>query len=81
MQKVEMDQRQKLDNKKNRSKSLQIIKVKAWGKSSFRYKTNRKQKQNQKSSKIIALLVIKVKDLKKFIYKVLNLKMHKTSRK
>ena len=49
-----MDQRQKLENKKNKSTSLQSIKVKAWGKSSTSYKTDRKQRQNQKSTRIIA---------------------------
>ena len=51
---VKMDQRQKLENKKNKSTSLQSIKVKAWGKSSTSYKTDRKQRQNQKSTRIIA---------------------------
>ena len=70
-----MDQRQKLDIKKNKSMGLQSIKVKAWGKSSTSYKTDRKQRQNQKSTRIIVSLVIKVRVLNKYISKVLYLKM------
>lgn len=64
---VKMDQRQKRDNRKNKSMRLQSIKVKASSKSSTRYQTDRKQKQNRKSSRIIALLVIKVRVLNKYI--------------
>ena len=78
---VKMDQRQKRDNKKNKSMGLQSIQVKAWSKSSASYQTDRKQRQNQKSSRIIALLVIKVRVLNKYISWVLDLIMHPTKRK